>query len=323
MLVASRLTKLSCFAAWFISPTFGGFLFGFLLWGVAAALDSGTFQAFVYDHIQHDQQQKLFGRVYGTASSWTFAGFFLSALAGAVLVQWGFNILLAVTIISLGVSIAFLFAIPPLRPAHSPMQFNQTKDVFLTAVRYIWTSKLLLAFMIIGIAGGGIKGALEEYYPLFLESKGIALVMIGVVIASFEAVKSLGAALAARMHATRERQVLLLGIVGTFMILAATSSSYYVIVFLLLLTFGDALLWIANDAAIQHAARHDNRATLASIKNFGVEAIALLAFALFTIITRHVPLNGLYTAGGVALLLTSLSLLILFAKGKVVGKQIV
>jgi|SRR3989344_1013543 len=62
ILIASRVLKLCCFAVWLAWPSFAGFAVGFILWGIATALDSGAFQAFLYDHLHDHNARKLFCR---------------------------------------------------------------------------------------------------------------------------------------------------------------------------------------------------------------------------------------------------------------------
>ncbi|PIT98220.1 MAG: hypothetical protein COT71_01990 [Candidatus Andersenbacteria bacterium CG10_big_fil_rev_8_21_14_0_10_54_11] len=297
ILILSRLTKLGCFVAWLVSPTFAGFLLGFILWGLASALDSGAFQAFMYDHADtagaaEDALVSVFGQAFG----WSFAGLFLSALLAAALVSWGFVPLLLLAIISLALSIVFLIQVP--RPAlpEPRIETAATRGMFRRSAVYIWSRPILIHLMIIGIAAGGVKGSLEEYYPLLFETKGVALALIGIIIAGFELVKSAGGMAAGYFKSLEHRQPLLLGVIGVLAVLSGVLPGYYPIVFLLLLTFVDVLLWAMNDAAIQRAATHRNRATIASLKNFGIEASAFAVFLLFNVVTRQTSLGGAYAA---------------------------
>lgn len=305
VLILSRLAKLSCFVVWLISPTLSGFLVGFVLWGLATALDSGAFQAFVYDTLQRSNQSERFSEVYGSSAGWSFVGLFLSAITAALLIPWGFMPLLTVAIISLMISLITVFFIPrPLSVVSG--EKKSSIGLMLSSIKFLSASKLLIGILVLGIAAGGIKGSLEEYYSLFLESKGVALVVIGIAIASFEAMKSLGAFVASRVQRMLALQTFLVMIVGALLIASGFVPGYYIILLLAIVAIIDAMFWVANDTAIQRAAHARNRATLASLKNFGIEVIALLSFALFNVTAQQVPLNGLFIVGGSILILLSI-----------------
>lgn len=66
-----------------------------------------------------------------------------------------------------------------------------------------------------------------------------------------------------------------------FAFLVASIGNYLVVIFaLVVILFIDAILWVHNDTAIQRHANDDNRATVASIKNFGTETIAGSVFLI-------------------------------------------
>jgi hypothetical protein len=307
VLVFSRLSKLSCFVMWLISPTFAGFLIGFIFWGLASALDSGAFQAFVYENLKSTNQDEKFAKVYGESTAWGFAALFLSALIATVLINWGFTILIFTAIISLFISFAALLLIPTISsPRTSQDIVEPAKNLILNGISFIWTRKFLVRLMIIGIIAGGIKGALEEYNSLFLESKGMALAAIGIGIASLEVMKPLGAVLAGYSKTVQKRQAYLLGIIGALIVLSALVPWYFTVIILSVMTLVDAILWVANDTAIQEVASNDNRATLASLKSFGIELTALCAFGLSSILSRTATLSYIYIFGGIILITTGL-----------------
>ena len=312
ILIASRIIKLFCFCVWLISPTFIGFAIGFILWGLASALDSGAFQAFLYDHLHSYNAHDLFSKHYGTASSWSFIGLLFSAIIAAVLIHfhWSYNALLVISILSLSASTA-LFLLAPRPVVNSPQ--DEKESLFLNIqnnLRFVWTNNALLTIFIIGMTTGGLKGALEEYYPLLLETGGVALSLIGMSIAGFELMKSLGSFIAGRVRYTNTSQLLLFGTIGILMLGIGTTHGMILIVIIAILTLFDAVLWILNDTALQDISTHRNRATIASYKNFGVELVALTAFFTFNIATKTRPLSIIYILGGISIFVISIVLAI-------------
>ena len=68
-LVLSGVLEAAAFALWTASPTTASFAAGFVIWGVAGALVSGTAEAVVYDGLAARGAADAFARVHG----WTTA----------------------------------------------------------------------------------------------------------------------------------------------------------------------------------------------------------------------------------------------------------
>ena len=307
VLVISRILKLACFATWLIWPSFPGFAIGFILWGLATALDSGAFQAFLYDHLHDHDAHDLFSKHYGNASSWSFIGLLCSALVAAGLIHfgWSYSELLILSIISMVISgTTFLFAPNPKEKTIQPKE-----ELIVSTIRnntgLIWKNNLLLTIFIIGITAGGIKGALEEYYPLLLGTNGVALSLIGISIAGFELMKSIGSFLAGHVPKNKTYQLLLLVIIGALMVGMGIAHSWVLLLVIAILTLIDATLWILNDTAIQDMSSSHNRATIASYKNFGTELIALIAFLAFSLTGVTQSVQVIYIVGGIGMIVIS------------------
>ncbi len=304
ILILSRLIKLFCFVVWLAWPNFIGFAIGFILWGLATALDSGAFQAFLYDHLHTYKSHDLFSKYYGNASSWSFIGLLCSALISAFLIhlQWSYNSLLIISILSMTVSgTLFIFAPSPKKKTiHQKEEsiFSNTQN----NIKLIWSNSLLFSFFVIGITAGGIKGALEEYYPLLLSNGGIALSLVGVSIAGFEFMKSLGSFLAGRIQKNHLSQLMLLILISILLLGIGLSHGWILIAIIAILTLIDAMLWILNDTAIQDISNHQNRATIASYKNFGTELVALIAFFFFTFTSKTQSVQIIYILGGIGMI---------------------
>lgn len=53
LLIISQTLRIIGLFLWLLVPTFFGFMLGFICWGVAAALSSGTLEALVYDELAY------------------------------------------------------------------------------------------------------------------------------------------------------------------------------------------------------------------------------------------------------------------------------
>ena len=283
---------------------------GFIAWGLATALGSGAFQAFLYDHLHDHNAHELFSKHYGNASSWSFIGLLCSALVAGGLIHFGWNYgeLLVLSITSMAISgTLFLFAPNPKETV------DQSKEEsILVAIRkntdFIWSNNLLLTIFVIGITAGGIKGALEEYYPLLLGTSGVALSLVGISIAGFELMKSIGSFLAGHVPKNKAYQLLLLVIIGALMVGMGITHNWVLLAVIAVLTLIDATLWILNDTAIQEMSSSHNRATIASYKNFGTELIALIVFLVFSFTGATQSVQVIYIIGGIGIIIIGITL---------------
>ena len=69
LLIVSRLVKGCCFLTWFVFPGFWGYLAGFVCWGVASPLRSGTAESVLHDTLSVAGAPEQFERIYGRAAA--------------------------------------------------------------------------------------------------------------------------------------------------------------------------------------------------------------------------------------------------------------
>ncbi|MFI5500407.1 MFS transporter [Nocardia asteroides] len=67
LLVLSCLLQATCFALWMLAPSFVGFALGFVIWGVASSLESGTFEALIYDDLVARGEPAAYASIMGWA----------------------------------------------------------------------------------------------------------------------------------------------------------------------------------------------------------------------------------------------------------------
>lgn len=67
LLVLSCLLQATCFALWMLVPSFLGFALGFVIWGVASSLESGTFEALIYDDLVARGEPSAYASIMGWA----------------------------------------------------------------------------------------------------------------------------------------------------------------------------------------------------------------------------------------------------------------
>lgn len=322
ILILAQIAKLLGFGMWFMLPSFAGFLMGLILWGVAASLDSGTFQAFLFDLTQGDRSGRSFNTLYGQSNGASFAGLFAATLVASYVVRFGFNWLLLLSVIGLGLGLVAILVLPHPHAQRKSVELDPPFS-YRTAVNafyYIKSYRALLLLFAVGVAAAGIKAPLDEYHALFFEARGLPLFAIGLVLASFELVKSAGAFLAAKFSVRDSGQAYLLMGISILLVGAAFAPPYLAVGLLLVMLLVDMILWVSNDVAIQHGAQDANRATLASIKMFSGEVIAVAMLGIFTVTSKTFAVSApsLYVLSGV--LIGVIALLVFFAYPKSVFK---
>lgn len=89
LLILNGLLMAAGFLLWTLAPSFLGFGLGFVLWGVAGALRSGTFEALLYDELTAYGESRAYARVIGYTRSASELSAVLAILAATPLYLWG------------------------------------------------------------------------------------------------------------------------------------------------------------------------------------------------------------------------------------------
>lgn len=89
LLVLSGVLLTAGFALWTLVPTYWGFAAGFVLWGTAGALVSGTFEALLYDDLAARGEQSSYARVLGYTRAASETAIVVGIVAATPLYLWG------------------------------------------------------------------------------------------------------------------------------------------------------------------------------------------------------------------------------------------
>lgn len=305
VIIFSRLCKLLAFTILLFSTSLLYILVAAFVWGLASAMDSGASQAYSYKLIQRLNMENEFEKKYSNLFLASLSGLLISALIATQVEIIRFDALQYIGIISLILCLISSIYLPTLSKNDS----IKTSVGLTTVLKNI--TPILLVVLSIGILAGGIKGSLDEYTTLLLENKDVSYTLIGYAVFAFEVLKSLGAAISSRFKITIRKQIFLLLLLGTAFTAISTSTIEVIVLLLILTIFFDAILWVHNDVAIQRLATDQNRATLASVKNFGTEVVALTIFLFAWTSGENSEVTSIYYVGGITLIL--LSVIIFFS----------
>lgn len=316
ILILSRFFKLLSFIVIFAIPNLTGATLGMALWGIASAFDSGAFQSYLFNYIKKTRDIKHFEIIYARSITASLLGL-LAAMAVSTQIEYlGYEILQVIGIVTLSFSfISTLFLSTVSEASHT---IEKTSVNFIhtarQAFRTIHHTPLLLSLLAIGILAGGIKGSLDDYTSLLLVNKELSLAAVGYILLTFEIVRSSGAFFSQWIKVEHIAQAVLLGLFGAGFVLAGSFGPFIAIAALFSIIILDAMLWVHNDTAIQRLAYDGNRATLASLKNFGTEITAALVLLFIFLTGEHLSLNSIYIILGTILLVGSSLIALNFIK---------
>ncbi|MFH5211075.1 MFS transporter [Antrihabitans sp. NCIMB 15449] len=303
LLVLGALVTASGFAVWTVFPSYAGFALGFVLWGIGGSLQSGTFQALLYDELAARSATREYPRIIGFAKSAAETGALLGILAAAPLFAWGGYGLVGASSVAVALCAALLAASLPSAPKAASVaavaEIDDDEDepdvatdapssTYLTMLRSGVTEALrhktvrrgvLLSSLLFGFT------AIDEYFGLLAEDNGAATGFIPILIGLTVAGSLVGSALAGRTASmkasTMARGVVvagialaggaliggpgILGIIG----FAAIGVGYGIIT--------NAV--IVSEARLQDAIEGPARATVTSASSLLAEVVSLAIFA--------------------------------------------
>lgn len=310
VLILSRLFKLLAFLVLYFSFSIPALVLAAVLWGIASAFDSGAVQAYTYELLREEagENKKDFATIYGRMFSASLAGLLVAGLVATLVNYLGFSSIQIIGIMALFLCVVSSWCLPALKTKPTTKIIETEKTGLFKKMHW---SRTLIILLVVGVFAGGVKGTLDEYSALILDYKDFTAGTIALILFGLEVLRTAGAAVAARFKLNLSRQILVLAFMGLAFIAVAVGSKLVAVVSLVAVLFIDAILWVHNDVAIQNNVDDKNRATTASLKNFGTEIISTILFSLMWFFGDTVSLETVYKLGGVILVLVAVVIFIL------------
>jgi hypothetical protein len=280
-LVLAGVLEAGAFALWTAVPTPGSFAVGFVVWGAAGALVSGTVEAVLYDGLAVCGAAGSFARVHG----WTTAAELLvqvptAGLATVLLAAGGYGL-----VGSVSVGICLAAAALALRfPGPLPAAAEDDAAVPLRRAVGEALRRPGLRLVVVAVAVLGGLDALEEYLPVMAGDWGVPAAAVPVTVLAVALAGALGAALGGR--AARLPGTALLGLLAGAGIALGLAAGWArpAAVCLLAVAYGLYLaVLVVAEARLQERISGRYRATLTSVAGLGIELASLLVFAAWAI----------------------------------------
>ena len=285
-LVLSGVLEAAAFALWTAVPTAGAFAAGFVVWGVAGALVSGTVEAVLYDGLAARGASGCYARVLGWTTSVELlvqvptAGLatVLVGAGGYVLVGW-----VSVAVCLATAALAMRFPDPfPAAAEDEGGGADETGPLRRAVGAALRRRGLRLVLVAVAVLGG--LDALEEYVPVMAGDWGVPATAVPTAVLAVALAGALGAALGGR--AARLPGPALLGLLAAagISLAAAAVSARPAAVGLLALAYGLYLaVLVVAEARLQERIVGRYRATLTSVAGLGIELASLLVFAAWAL----------------------------------------
>ncbi|KXX57702.1 MFS transporter [Rhodococcus sp. LB1] len=279
------------FTVWILMPSYAGFAAGFVLWGISGAIQSGTFEALLYDELVARGAAGDFARLLGYANSGAMVCNLLATLTAATLyVLGGYPLVGWVSVGATVVHGGFALLLPAAPEAEESDETLAATDARRgLAARYaamlraglgevtreavvrrgVLLSAVLIAFL-----------AFDEYFGLLARDGGTSTASVPLLVAITVSGQVVGTALAGRTASMRA--VTMGRAVAVAAILLGGGALLGGVPGFLALGVGYGILgnaMIVSEARVQDAITGPARATVTSVAGLLGEVAAVLIYA--------------------------------------------
>ncbi|MBA8957888.1 MFS family permease [Rhodococcus percolatus] len=317
LLVFASVLYTAGFTVWILVPSYAGFAAGFVLWGISGAIQSGTFEALLYDELVARGAAGDFARLLGYANSGAMVCNLLATLTAAPLyVLGGYPLVgwvsVGATVVHGGFAL-LLPAAPKVEEADETLDVADERrglaaryaamlraglgEVTREAVvrRGVLLSAVLIAFL-----------AFDEYFGLLARDGGTATASVPLLVAITVSGQVVGTALAGR---TASMRAITMGrAVAVAAILLGGGALLGGVPGFLALGVGYGILgnaMIVSEARVQDAITGPARATVTSVAGLVGEVAAVLIYAGVAVGSLWLSVTTLVAALAVPVLLSA------------------
>jgi MFS family permease len=275
-IVIGRLLKSLCFFVWFLAPSFNGYLFGFVLWGIGEAFVSGAVQAYLYE-LNEGTKNNTYLKSYSRLKSlemFTYTGaYFVTFLIGP-------RYQLLVGLSALCAFLSFLTAVS--LPTTKPLLKQTTRDILKTAKHGLFSSRSLRVAILEGLLIGGTMGMLVELIVVNYRDFGASAAIIPLLISGSALFSGVTYWTLHRYESFfRKHTIVLLCTLLGFYLLMFGLSTWWQILGLFVVTRYMRVLTVVQESEVLERATPAARATVMS--SFSLLTKLVAAFQIFLI----------------------------------------
>jgi len=319
LLVVSALIYATAFSAWMLVPTYTGYAFGFVLWGLSSALMSGTFESVLYDELALRGADVVYPGLIGWAHSTAMMANLLATVLAAPLFALGGYGLVGWTSVTIAGGQALLAATLPFsvgarKPNESHHLLAETEALASPYVAMLRAGVreasrcvdvrrvVLIAALLIGLT------AYDEYFPLVARDHGVATSTIPLLIGTAVVGQVVGTAFAGRTAGMGSRTMAAVIVIGGGLIsIGAVIWPYAGFV---AIAVGYGMLnntMIVAEARLQQVIAGPARATVTSVYGLATEVVALSVYSAFALAAGLVAVPTLVAVLGIPIVAVALT----------------
>ncbi len=284
VLAAAGMVQACGYAAWILLPGFPGFAAGFVLWGVGGAFASGAREALLYDGLAAAGVEEQYARINGwVVSAGLIAEIPTAAVATVLFTAGGYPLVGWVSVGTCLVAGAVAARLPePPRRVDEDLEPGYLATLRIGLREAAHRPGVRAAAAAAALVGG--FDALEEYFPLITEARGIPVAVVPLAMVPIGLAGALGAALGGSTNrlgpwplaAVLGGSMLLLGAAGLTdrpigLVAVAVSYGLY------------RTVLVVVDARLQERIDSGSRATVTSVAGLGVEAVTFGLYAAWAL----------------------------------------
>ncbi|WP_338770495.1 MFS transporter [Nocardia vulneris] len=324
LLVLSGVLLTAGFALWTLVPTYFGFASGFVLWGAAGALASGTFEALLYDDLVVRGAQSAYPRLLGYTRAASETAVVIGIVAATPLYLWGGYALIgwsSVGFAALHTLLAFALpsapksvsaadieeledeageevSCPPGSVDHATSPFARYLDMLKTGVGESVRVRAVRNGVFLGALLFGVT-AFDEYFALLAEAVGVTTAVVPLLVGLTVVGSLVGSLLAGRTEGMSARTMAYAVGAGGFLFVGGAlvtglaeqhPGAVYLLAGLGFTAIGLSYGLVYNAgivaaARLQDAIEGPARATVTSVSGLLGEVVALAVFAFAALAT--------------------------------------
>ncbi len=294
LLVLAAFVQALGYASWVVWPAYPGFALGFVLWGVAGSIQSGTFESLVYDELDAHGVAGRYARIIGWSHATAMTANLVASVSAAPLMRLGSYELVgwvSVTVCLLQLALAATLPVttahPSQRRPHAAVEETLEETArYLTMLRTgvheaarvpVVRRVVLIYAFVIGAS------AYDEYFPLVAADHGVAAATVPWLIGLVVLGQVVGTALAGRTAGMSARTMGLV-LLGSAVLISAGSLVDRPWVGFAGIAVGYGLLnnaMIVSEARLQDVITGPARATVTSSAGLATEVVALAVYLGF------------------------------------------
>jgi len=283
LIVISSIFHAVAYFIWIFSNNFWMFLLGYLFRGTGGFLESGTKEAFLYDHLKNYKQEVDFEKHTGRIWIITTVSFLITALvAGTLADRFSFALVLVLSILS-NIIAGFIAVLIPDTPRLTSTEEVSYWKFLSNAWKKAFKQPILLRALIYAATVVVAYECLDEYDQLYVNSVGLPLSFFGIWWLIRMTGEGIGGFVAHKFKQFDVQKVLsIIALINAGILIASGFASSYVILPILGIMFGlFSIAKILNIGVIQRQIRSHERATITSISALLVEAVGIVSGLIF------------------------------------------